>query len=175
MCMDASSPHSITIMKAKQMFRSLFLVIILLICLHVLDYLFFCLFNLFGCCFALLLSFVVPYTCYFTLLVHLVVAFYCFPLLLDLIVLLCCCVLLSSFTNSPYCYALLLQFEIPFWSLLLHLVCYYALFVILCLNFVGLILPPSPPQFFCANLGMVNFKFSSPSAIKFSPSFLFYF
>jgi hypothetical protein len=105
------------------------------------------------CYFHLLLHALVISPCWFALPIHLVVAFYYFPLLSHLFFLLYCCALLLSFTNSPYCYALLLRFEIPFWPLLLHLVCYYALLVIVCLNFVGLILllpafPPPPPQNF---------------------------
>lgn len=93
-CMEASFPHSTTIMKAKQMFRSLFLVIILLI-LSPCFYFFVCSIYL-----------VIVWLFYFHLLFHALVISTCWFAVNSP----CCPILLIPFTITPYCFALLLCF-----------------------------------------------------------------
>jgi hypothetical protein len=104
------------------------------------------------CCFlTLLFLLVVSHTCCFTLLLalsfHLVAMLYCITLLLYLIVSFCC-------------HAILFCIEISFGPLLLHLACFSTLFFLSYLLFCTLILMDwySFSEFFCASLGITNFK-----------------
>jgi hypothetical protein len=124
--------------------------------------------STFICCSIHLLFHLVDLPCQFTLLLHFIVPLCYHTLLFCFVVVLCCHPLLIHLIFMP-CY-----FDLRY---LFGPCCSTLLAIMLCLLFCALILldsyyPPPHPNFFCASLGMVNFKFSFPSVIKFSPSFL---